>query len=545
MEYFLEKLRHRIKGAAIYRSSLWTRLYIPYSLDRPYPVTVRVFFEVVNGRLQLFVRIHSDVYNESWCDREAGRIKGELNGQLYEILHDCELQCDNIPLHRYLRDNTPPILGGTSREEQDAIRFLCTRKAAALISESRSFRWSAAIGLAGSRRRAGQIRRLFVFLPQADMEPFRKTFFSLWQDLYFPVFLMPIESLSHNIRRYERLRADAGPATMVIIDSCHLFKSPQSVRSHRMENITDRCNYKLIMTESMIVSNIHDVYMQYNLLSRLILHYYQWEDFARMHIIHGGYGGNQILGYKNIAYLVEKVKPYTYYRETLPENRAYGPVTTICCELTEKQRYFYSRKKNELLMMIEKNELGLYDVFRIFIQLQKIVCGYPPAGKQDTQAYETNKLSLLQEHLEDKSIIFCKFLFEIDLLRMFLGTENCLVIASKRKGRSAKEEDGFTPEGKKYLLSTLYFPDSRLGDIRNFSQILFFSLSFRYADYRRCFSYIEDCGMTGHVAVKRFITNSGIDRAIVNNLRRKGKLAHELKRSLSSKSELIHFIKSL
>ncbi|MFC4673275.1 DEAD/DEAH box helicase [Dysgonomonas termitidis] len=545
MEYLLEKLRHRIKGAAIYQSPSGTRLYIPYSLDCPYPVTIKVFFEVINARLQLFVRIRSDVYNESWCDREAEQIKGNLNEQLYEILHDCELQCRNIPLHLRLRDNTSPFLSGASQEERDAVRFLCTRKAAALISESRSFRWSAAIGLAGSRRRAGQIRRLFIFLPHADIEPFKEKFFSLWEDLFFPVFLVPIESLSHNIRRYQLLAADADPATMVIIDSCHLFKSPQSVRSRRMEDITDRCNYKLIMTESMIVGNIHDVYMQYNLLSRLILRYYRWEDFARMHIIYGGYGGTQILGYKNLAYLVEKVKPYTYYREIRPESQPDQPVKTICCELTEKQRYYYSRKKNELLTMIEKNELGLYDVFRIFIQLQKIVCGFPLARGCDVQSYDTNKLPLLKEHLEDKSIIFCKFLFEIDLLRMFLGADNCAVIGNRGKGCFTKEKEQFMLEGKKYLISTLYFPDFRLSDIRNFSQILFFSLSFRYADYRRCFTYIEDCGMAGNVPVKRFVTNSGIDRAIVSNLQRKGKLAYELKQSLSDKSELIHFIKSL
>lgn len=545
MEYLLEKLRYRIKGADIYQSPSGARLYIPYSLDYCYPVKIKAFYEVVNARLQLFVRVCSDMYNEDWCNREAIRIRDHLNEQLYEVIYDCELKCSNIPLHLRLKDTISPFLQSALPEERDAVRFLCKRKVAALISESRSFRWSAAIRLARSRHTAGQICRLFIFLPHADMEFFKETFFSLWEDLFFPVLFIEIESLSHNITLYRHLMRDVDATTMILIDSCHLFKSPQSIRSLRMADIADQCSYKLIMTESMIVNNIHDVYMPYNLLSRLILRYYRWEDFAGMHIIHGGHGGDQILGYKNLAYLVEKVKPYTYCHETETENRPHQPVSTFCCELTEKQRYYYSQKKKELLLLIERNEVSLYDVFRIFIQLQKIVCGYPPDRDRKIQCHDTNKLRLLKNHLEDRSIIFCKFLFEIDLLRMFLGDENCAVIGNRNKDNFTREKEQFTLQGKKYLISTLYFPESRLNGIHDFSQILFFSLSFRYADYRQCFSYIEDCGMTGSISVKRFITNSGIDRAIVKNLQRKGDLSHELKQSLSDKSKLTHFVKSL
>lgn len=95
------------------------------------------------------------------------------------------------------------------------------------------------------------------------------------------------------------------------------------------------------------------------------------------------------------------------------------------------------------------------------------------------------------------------------------------------------------------MISTLYFPDDKLSDIGSFSQILFFSLSFRYTDYRRCFSYMEDTGMEDTVPVKRFVTNSGIDRIILGNLKRKGKLSRELKRCFTDRSQLIRFIRSL
>lgn len=545
MEYLLEKLRHRIKGASIYRTHSGPRLYIPYHLDYPYPVRIKVFFQEINARPELFVRIESDTYTEDWCRQEAVRIKGRIAAQFHELIYDCELACTDIPLHRRLGDRAKPVYTGASSAEKEAATFLCSRKVAALLSNSRPFRWSASITLAMNRLSAGQVDRLFIFLPGADIKPFKEVFFALWKDLLFPVLFTPVESLSHNIQRCRDITGQAGPRTMVIIDSCHLFKSPDSVRSLRMKEITDKCSYKLIMTESMIVRDIHDIYMQYNLLSPMILRYYRWEDFARKHVIYGGRGGEYILGYKNIAYLVEMVKPYTYSREIATPKHSRRAVETIYCELTDRQRYYYACKKDELITMIEKNELSLHDVFRVFIQLQKIVCGYPSGRNSGRAGCETNKLNLLREHLQERSVIFCKFLFEIELLLCALGPDNCIVVGRKGKKDATDEKQLFSCGDKKYMIATLYFPDDKLSGIGHFSQVLFFSLSFRYTDYRRCFSYIEETGMSSTIPVKRFVTNSGIDKVILGNLKRKGKLSRELKRCFADKSQLIRFIKGL
>lgn len=226
MEYLLEKLQHRIKGASIYRAHSGSRLYIPYNLDYPYPVRIKVFFEEINARLQLFVRVDSDIYNDDWCRKEAARIRDKLDDQFYEIIYDCELKCSEIDLHQGLKDKVKITFPGASPKEKDIITFLCERKVAALLSESRSLRWLAAITLAMNRLQADQICRLFIFLPGTDINPFKEMFFSLWEDFLFPVLFTPIESLSHNIRRYQDIILETGPETMIIIDNCHLFKSP-------------------------------------------------------------------------------------------------------------------------------------------------------------------------------------------------------------------------------------------------------------------------------------------------------------------------------
>lgn len=541
MDNTLINLLNRVKGAKLYISSLRSRVYIPYSLDYPHKVRIKVFFEVVNDKLKLFVEVLSDVYCENWCHREAQRLKTVIAEQFHEIIYDCELKRNNIPLHIRLKDCVMPMLCGASETQKNAIRFLCRMKTSALVSESQSQRWFVAIRLAQSRHAAGRISRLHVFLPHACIAAFKEQLSGLWQNIPFPVLLISIESLSHNAALYLDTMEHTDPQTMLVIDSCHFFKSPKSIRSERMAVIAGKCNYKLIMTDSLIVNNIHDVYMQYNILSELILNYYRWEDFSRMHIIYGGFGGSQILGYKNIAYLANLVESYTYGMETGKAMKPLVQVDTYICELTEKQKYYYRQKKNELLRLIEKNELQLYDVFRIFIQMQKIVCGCLPDRSGREEFDNTNKLLLLKKCTgKSQYVIFCKFLFEIDLLTSSLGKANCAVISSRNTKSRVEEKIRFEHKEKKYLISTLSLPEAKLSNIKHRFDIIFFSLSFRYNDYRRCLTYIKNNNLVNSVSVKRFTTNSGIDRIIIKNLERKGKLAHEIYQILLHKSQLIN-----
>lgn len=347
----LEKLQTRIKGSRLYIASYTERLYVPYSITYYCPVDIKVFFEVVNAKLELFVHVSSKYYSRDWCLRESMRVRCDLKAQFYEIIYDCELDYSNIPLYSRLKDNIQPEYGKIPLQERRALDFLCRRTVALLISESRNLRWLVAIKLAHSRYLAKQIYRLIIFLPSANIASFKKVFFEVWDYQTFPVLFVRIESLSHNYSVYENLLSYADASTMLIIDSCYLFKSPKSVRAQRMLEISTRCNYKLMMSDSLIVNNIQDVYMQYNILSELILSYYRWEDFSRMHILWGGIDGRQILGYKNVNYLLNSIKHYSYYMEGGLDDVWYERMEIYSCELTERQKCLYLAKKTELLLL--------------------------------------------------------------------------------------------------------------------------------------------------------------------------------------------------
>ncbi len=547
MNNILLELQYRIKGAKLYVSEQRERVYIPYSIDYLRQIKTNVFFEVVNDHLKLFVNIFSENHSVEWCRSEAEKIKKILSDQFYEIINDCELKRKKTSLDLRLKDDVSPILYNAAPHLKKAISFLCNMKVSALFADFSSERELIAIRLAQSRYKAHKISKLHIFLPLCMINKFQINLLSLWKNSPIPILYSGIESMSHNNRAYLKALEYTDSETMLIVDECHMMKSPHALRSIRIVEIAQRCSYKLIMTKSPIVNNIHDVYMQYKILSDRILGYSRWDEFSKMHVILGGIGGNQILGYKNLSYLVSMAEAYTYAidtEETLQQT--FLSTSTYVCYLNECQKYHYRRKKNELLSLINKNEIQIYDIFRILTEMQKIVCGYLREKDKKTEFLGTNKYILLDKHIGNgQCIIFCKFLFEVDILTKHLGQESCAVFSGKNKKQRQGEKGLFLKGQKQYFISTMGISKIDLDDLQECCHFIFFSISFKYLEYRQCIAYIKKKGIKNPILVERFITDSGIDRKIVENLARKGKLASEVQELFINKTKLKNFIRSL
>lgn len=470
----LIELLSRIRGAKLYHNAyIGCRVYVPLLLDyAPFKVRTKLYFEVVNDSLRLNVNVSSNDYTAMWCKQEADRIRSMIEDQFHEIIFNCELIYRNIPLAIRLKDNIFPLLKNIPPYRTRAIHFLSRMKVSILLSGKWKDKWFLSISLAMIRYRNKRIKKLYIFLSNARIPDLEKDLKIQWAGIKLPVFLVSIENLSFDILKYETLIESVNSQTMLIIDDCHLFKSPEAVRSLRMMEITDRCNYKLMMTDSLILNNIHDIYMQYRILNKDILGYYHWEDFSRRHIIYGGIGGNQILGYKNLAYLTSLAEPYTYSMEEEENVEAGLKIKTYTCELTAIQKELYKKKKNELLTLIERYEIRLYDIFRIMGEMERIVCGYTPS-KLKGGNYVTNKLSLIEKFTSYKSqlVVFCKYLFEIDLLINFWGRKQCAVFCGRNKKERIAEKMQFIRNKKKYLISTLDVRDLNQAEVSAISLI--------------------------------------------------------------------------
>jgi hypothetical protein len=180
-------------------------------------------------------------------------------------------------------------------------------------------------------------------------------------------------------------------------------------------------------------------------------------------------------------------------------------------------------------------------------EMERIACGYIPVSKEQGCYYNTNKFLLLKKHTtkECRYVIFCKYLFEVDLLTNYWGRNSCAVFSGKNKIDRRSEKIQFMRNNKKYLISTLSVQESCLEGLGTQYEIIFFSLSFKYRNYRRELSYIRKNDINRSITIKCFTTNSGIDRMIIKNLTRKEKLANQINRLFADRQNLKKFVESL
>ena len=420
-------------------------------------------------------------------------------------------------------------------------------KVGALFSDVGTGKTKIAIDLAISRFHSGKISKVLVFCPVSTILNFQKEVdkFSNEKDLVWKY--VGIESMSSSPNTNQMALCFADSDTMIIIDESHLVKTPTAIRSKQIYNVCQRCTYKLIMTGTPIADNAHDLYMQYSMLSHLIMQCNSWNEYENRYVLYGGVTGNDIVGYKNLDYLTGLIEPYTYQIKkedclSLPERINY----TYSCDLTEKQAEIYYQVKDELLDLIDKGDYTSETIFAYLTKMQQITCGYYYDENGMFSYIGTNKFNLIKEiGLPERCLFFCKYLFEIDFLVDFLGTENCAVFTGKNRKTRNQEKELFVTGQKKYFVATSSSGGTGLNGLQTCNIMFRFSRTFKFIEDQQTAGRIERPGQTKQMFVYDLITNSGIDRKIQQNINRKSSLDSEIKAILNNKQKLRAYLSEI
>ena len=356
-----------------------------------------------------------------------------------------------------------------------------------------------------------------------------------------------IESMSSSISSYNKALSYVNSETMLIVDESHLVKTPNANRSEHILQISLHCSYKLIMTGTPIADNVHDLYMQYSILSSNIMHCNSWNEYERQYVLFGGITGNEIVGYKNLDYLTGLIEPYTYQIRkedclNLPPRIDY----TYTCSLTSKQSRLYIETKEELLNKIEEGNYTSETIFLYLTRLQQIACGYYYNQDGDFVYVGTKKIELIKEiGIPSKAIFFCKYLFEIEILTKVLGRENCSIFTGKNRKTREQEKNDFVNGRKPYFVATTSSGGTGLNGLQICNVMFRFSSSYKYIENQQTIGRIERPGQQFTMLVYNITTDAGIDTMIQRSISRKKGLDKEIKSLMSNKNKLKDFLGEL
>jgi hypothetical protein len=541
----LRELQKRIKGSNLWKKNGLERLYFEHNTSRK-TTTYKCWFEVVNDKLDVFVKVRSTKEKEICCIIEAEQLQAEFRKRFHELINDCEMRRRKIPIHIRLQDNVTPVAAANAMPHQRrAVEFFASMKVGALIGDTGVGKSKIAIDLACSRFAAGRISKVLVFSPCTARVNFYSQVVEHCTESAIEWKIVGIESMSSSDATYLDTLSYADAETMIIVDESDLCKTHDAIRSKRIHEVCKKSTYKLIMTATPVTDNVHNLYMQYTLLSAYIFDGKSWLQFEEMFVIRGGYN-NEVVGYKNLDYMVSLVEPYTMQIRKedcmkLPDKT----FTTLTCSLTDNQQSHYDDVKDSLLQLIDICSYTEETIFLHLTRLQQIACGYLHDENGNREYLGTNKFNLLDKLLNatDQYIFFCKYLFEVELLKNYLG--DCAVFT----GANPKEREGelrrFTAGETRFFVATTSSGGRALNGLQVAHNLIYFSSSFKWGEKTHSLGRIDRKGQTKQMQIFNLLTDAGIDFKIMQNLARKGNLADEVKRLMTDKTALKKYVEAL
>lgn len=230
-----------------------------------------------------------------------------------------------------------------------------------------------------------------------------------WWDLEIPIEFIGIESIQMSNRIYLETHAKlSAKRTFIVCDESLFIKNNTAKRTHRLTELSNLCEYKLILNGTPISRNLLDIWAQMEFLSPKILKMTFAEfknNFCEYTIIKKRYGYRWaskefITGYENIDFLYSIIRPYVYEADLQLEVGQQHIRMDFEIEPEIKEEYQMLKSKyldNEKLLMLNNN---------IFLELtMKMQHLYSCAAMKFDCVNQ-----IIKKHGADKVIIYCKYI---------------------------------------------------------------------------------------------------------------------------------------
>ena len=304
----------------------------------------------------------------------------------------------------------------------------------------------------------------------------------------------------------------------------------QSKALHRLGRLS---RYNVILTGTPITNNPLDIFSQYKFLDESILgsSYYL---FRNRYAILGGYQRHQVVGYRNLPELVEKVHSIAY-RIKIDDAVELPPfideTRSVCLET--KATELYRSIEKDCYAELANGEVTARNVLTQLLRLSQCTGGYIRDDiKGETQQVSNAKINALEDIIDTcteegrKVVVFARFVPEIE------GIEKML----KNKGIRYSLIYGATKDRAEQVRQFQENPDIKvfIGQLQTTGMGLtltaanvavFYSLDFSYANYEQSRARIHRIGQKQKCLYIHLVCKGTVDEKILHALKHKGDIA--------------------
>jgi len=254
------------------------------------------------------------------------------------------------------------------------------------------------------------------------------------------IFVMNVEAFStlKGKQAGEWMARVLGAKGLIAIDEATTIKNHQAKRTKNLCKIAQGFKFKRLLTGSPITKSPLDIYAQADFLKKGILGYDSFYAFQMRYAVimkqkMGAKAFNQVVGYKNIEELTEKIQRFSYRVLKkdcldLPEKL----YTVRYVDVTDEQAQMYENIRKYALQMFDDgmaDETAIVStpaVITQLLRLQQVLSGHLKDDDGVMHTFPTKRIDALKEILNEhdgKAVIWSRFRHDIKMINDALNRE--------------------------------------------------------------------------------------------------------------------------
>lgn len=225
----------------------------------------------------------------------------------------------------------------------------------------------------------------------------------------------------------EAFKKSANKFGMICLDECHRVATKSSQQGTNLLKL--KAEYQVAMSGSLVTNNPLSCYVP---LSWIDVDQSTLTNYKSMYCNFGGFGGNQIVGYKNLSALREEIESCSI-RKTLSEVRDDMPAKTIDVELIEmsdEHRKFYDAIVDGVKEEADKIELNSSNLLALTTRLRQATSDPTILTSQQITSSKLDRCAEIVEDLilaGEKVVVLDVFKQSVKSLATMLAQYNPLI----------------------------------------------------------------------------------------------------------------------
>jgi len=329
---------------------------------------------------------------------------------------------------------------------------------------------------------------------------------------------------------------------MIAIDESTTIKTPTSNRTKSILSLRELAKYRRILTGSPVTKSPLDLFSQCQFLDPWLLNHQSYYTFKARYAVTKkievqGRRVEIVVGYRNLAELSEKIKPFS--KRILKEDCLDLPAKSFIkhtVELTKEQKKVYEQMKKEAIAFLDGKMQSTATVMTQLMRLHQITCGHFTADDgtiKDLPCSRLTELMSILENVEGKAIIWSHYTHDvkriINKIKEVYGDDSVVDYygATDSDQRSVNIKRFQTDDNCRFFVGTTHTGGYGI-TLTAGSTMIYFSNGYDLEKRQQSEARIDRIGQTKKMTYIDIMSQDTIDEHIVKALRNKVNIANKI-----------------